>query len=234
MIKCAIIDDEPLAIQLLSSYVEQSKDLDLVGTYTNPIEALHALEQTDVELVFLDIQMAELTGLQFMKIAKNKYQFVLTTAYESYALESYDFNVIDYLLKPISLERFLSSVEKAKTRLQPKGTTGSLIVEKEKDFIFIKTGYKIQKIDLGAIRYFEGLGDYVAVHLTDGSKVLTLEKMKGFAQSLPESNFIRIHKSYLIAIDKIEFIEKNRVVINNQYLPVGNTYADGFWAKVKG
>lgn len=233
MIKCAIIDDEPLAIQLLADYARQSKDLELIGTYTNPIEALHALEQSEVELVFLDIQMAELTGLQFMRIAKDKYQFVLTTAYESYALESYDFDVVDYLLKPIYIDRFLMAVEKVKAKLLPKEEGSISDSTKEKDFIFIKTGYKIQKINLGDILYFEGLGDYVAIHLADGTKVLTLEKMKDFEGELPSQNFIRIHKSHIIAVDKIGFIERNRVVINEKYLPIGNTYSAAFWAKIK-
>lgn len=232
MIKCAIIDDEPLAIQLLSDYAEKSNDLKLISTYTDPIEALHDLENKGVELIFLDIQMSELTGLQFMKIAKQKYQFILTTAYERYALESYDFDVIDYLLKPIAFDRFLNAVEKAKARMAETPPASVQVTNPNpSNFMFVKTGYKVQKVDYDSIFYFEGLGDYVAIHLQEG-KILTLEKMKQFEAELPLERFARVHKSYIVAIDKIEFIERNRIQIREKLIPISASYTDAFWARI--
>ena len=233
MLKCIIIDDEPLAIQLLADYAKKSKDLELIGSFTNPIEALHSLEDKGVDLVFLDIQMPELTGIQFMKIARNNFRFILTTAYENYALESYEFDVVDYLLKPISLERFLSAIEKAKQRIANNKETVSRIEESiTPSFLFVKTGYKTQKINYDEILFFEGLGDYVAIH-TKTEKVLTLEKMKYFEQTLSPKKFIRVHKSFIVSIGKIEFIEKNRIIIEKKHIPIGATYSDKFWKKIK-
>ncbi len=230
--KCIIIDDEPLAIELLSDYVSKLPDLELVGSYTNPIEALHSLEKQPVDLIFLDIQMPELTGIQFMKITKGKTKFILTTAYDNYALESYEYEVVDYLMKPISLDRFLTSVEKAKKAMSAAPTiapTPAAIA----NFMFVKSGHKTQKVKFDDILYFEGLSDYVAIHSPEG-KILTLDKMKHFAATLPADRFIRVHKSFIISIEKIDFIERNRVVIGEKYIPIGATYAEGFWKKVKG
>ena len=229
--KCIIIDDEPLAIELLSDYVGKMPELELVGTYTNPIEALHSLEKEPVDLVFLDIQMPELTGIQFMKITKGKTQFILTTAYENYALESYEYEVVDYLLKPITLDRFMVSLEKVKRK--NSGTEEQPIIQKTaSNFMFVKSGHKTQKVKFDDILYFEGLSDYVAIHSPEG-KILTLEKMKHFAATLPAERFVRVHKSFIISIEKIDFIERNRVVIGEKYIPIGATYAEEFWKKVK-
>jgi len=230
--KCIIIDDEPLAIELLSDYVGKMPDMELVGTYTNPIEALHSLEKQPVDLIFLDIQMPELTGIQFMKITKGKTQFILTTAYENYALESYEYEVVDYLLKPITLDRFMTAVAKVDTKNSAKENTAT-IQRTPQNFMFVKSGHKTQKVKFDDILYFEGLSDYVAIHSPEG-KTLTLEKMKHFAATLPEDRFIRVHKSFIISIEKIDFIERNRVVIGEKYIPIGATYAEEFWKKVKG
>lgn len=237
MLKCLIIDDEPLAIRLLSDYIEKTEGLTLLQSFTNPIEALQFADKQKPDLIFLDIQMPELTGIQFMKIANGKYPIILTTAYDHYALDSYEFDVIDYLLKPISLDRFIIAANKAKSRLQSQSTEVSTVKpstqEISVDYIFVKSDYKTLKIDLADIYYLEGLGDYVAIHLQK-KKILTLENMKHFEAVLPEQNFTRVHKSYLVALDKIEFIERNRIVINDQRLPIGATYKDSFWAKIGG
>ncbi len=235
MLKCIIIDDEPLAIQLLSDYAIKSKDLELVGSYTNPLEAFHSLQHQAVDLIFLDIQMPELTGIQFMQLAKNEQLYILTTAYDNYALQGYDFDVVDYLLKPISLDRFLAAVEKAKER---KNVAQSALASpippsvQNNNFMFVKTGYKTQRIQYDAILYFEGLSDYVAIH-TSKEKILTLEKMKHFAQTLPDHLFVRVHKSFIVSIEKIDFIERNRISIGDKYIPIGATYAAAFWEKIK-
>ncbi|MEN0050093.1 MAG: LytTR family DNA-binding domain-containing protein [Bacteroidota bacterium] len=234
MIKCLIIDDEPLAIQLLADYVQKSKDLELVHTFSNPIEALHFLAENEVDLLFLDIQMPELTGIQLMKITKGKYQVILTTAYDQYALDSYDFDVIDYLMKPISLDRFMLAVEKAKKRIQTETPT---VVVKEaantKDYIFVKSGYKTLKINLSDILHLESLGDYVAIH-TENEKILTLENMSHFEDILPSEDFLRVHRSHIIALSKINFIERNRIVIQEKYIPISASYQAAFWERITG
>lgn len=236
MLKCLVIDDEPLAIRLLSDYIEKTDGLALLKAFSNPIEALQFAESQRPDLIFLDIQMPELTGIQFMKIANGKYPIILTTAYDHYALDSYEFDVIDYLLKPISLDRFIIAAKKAQERLQAKSvpTSSNTVAPNHPSYIFVKSDYKTLKIDLADILYLEGLGDYVCIHLPGGKKVLTLEKMKNLAEALPDHNFIRVHKSFLVAIDKIEFIERNRIVINDQRLPIGATYKDAFWEKIGG
>lgn len=235
MLNCIVIDDEPLAIRLLSDYIEKTNGLALLKAFSNPIEALQYAGENRPDLIFLDIQMPELTGIQFMKIANGKYPIILTTAYDNYALDSYEFDVIDYLLKPISLDRFMIAANKAKERLQAPATTAPSISSPAPSagpgYIFVKSDYKTLKISLAEILYLEGLGDYVCIHLP-GKKILTLEKMKHLATTLPDSNFIRVHKSYLVAIDKIDFIERNRIVINEQRLPIGATYKDAFWNRI--
>lgn len=174
--------------------------------------------------------MPELTGIQFMKIMRNACPVILTTAYSEYALESYEFDVVDYLLKPVTFERFMIAIEKARRRLEQ--TAQNAIRHPEApEHIFIKTEYRIQKIDLADIFYIEALRDYIAIH-TPGGKVLSLESLRNMEEMLPP-NFIRIHKSYIINKNKIEFLERGKVVINKQYLPVGETYRDKFLVKLK-
>lgn len=235
MLSCLIIDDEPLAIKLLSNYVNKTDGLELVKTFSNPIEGLQFLGEELVDLVFLDIQMPELTGIQFMKIMNKKTHFILTTAYNQYALEGYEFDVVDYLLKPISIDRFIIAVNKAKERILSKETIPVALAPAESTthYIFVKTEYKVKKIDLSDILYFEGMGDYINIQTVSG-KILTLENIKSFTKRLPENRFIRIHKSYIISLEKIDFIERNRVVIHEKYIPIGNTYQEKFWEKVNG
>ncbi len=234
MLNCIVVDDESLAIQLLSDYVSKTEGLNLLSSFTNPIEAVQFCGEQDVDLVFLDVQMPELTGIQFMKIAGNKTHFILTTAYDEYAIEGYEFNIIDYLLKPITLDRFIVAVNRAKERLEkpaPELLPTELNPTSGSEFIFIKTEYKVKKIDLGDILYLEGLGDYVNIQTISG-KVLTLESMRKLLGRLPAERFIRVHKSYIIPIEKIDFIEKNRIVIEGKYIPVGATYQKAFWERI--
>ncbi len=233
MLTCIIIDDEPLAIKLLSDYVDKTEGLELLHSFTDPIQALQFFQENSVDLIFLDIQMPELTGIQFMKIVSNKSNFILTTAYEQYALDSYEFDVIDYLLKPISLERFIIAVNKAKERILKIETIAKKLnpVPSNVDYIFVKTEYKVKKINVSDILYFEGLGDYVNIQ-THEKKILTLEKIKSFVERLPENQFIRVHKSFIIAINKIDYIERNRIVIHEKYIPIGGTYQEAFWNKI--
>ncbi|WP_276482447.1 LytR/AlgR family response regulator transcription factor [Paraflavitalea pollutisoli] len=225
-IRCVIVDDEPLAVGLLAQYVEKTPGLVVVFKTTHVLEALSVIEQGEADLLFLDIHMPELSGMQFMKLIGNRCKVVLTTAYPQYALEGYEHDVVDYLLKPFSFDRYMMAVMKARERLDHKAGAAE---KDQPDHLFIKAEYRIQKVNLDAIFYIEALRDYVAFH-TPGSKILSLESMKKMEATLPPATFIRIHKSYIINRNKIEFLDRGKVIINGQYLPVGDTYRDRFMA----
>jgi DNA-binding LytR/AlgR family response regulator len=225
-IRCIIVDDEPLAVALLADYVQKTPGLEVVLRTTHVLDALQAVQEDKGDLLFLDIQMPELTGIQFMKIIRRRCAVILTTAYTQYALEGYEYDVVDYLLKPITLDRFMIAVEKARERLgraQENTTEASSV--RARDHLFIRTEYRIQRVDLASIYYIEALRDYVAIHMGTG-KILSLESMKHMEELLPEDQFIRIHKSYIIHRNKIDFLERGRVVIGKEYLPIGDTYKE--------
>ena len=245
-IRCVIVDDEPLAVALLADYVEKTPGLQIVLRTTLVMEALHFVQEGKADLLFLDIQMPELTGIQFMKIIRNACKVILTTAYTQYALEGYEHDVVDYLLKPITLDRFLIAVQKVKNRMgetvagnQPGRADGGVDAGSSNgepvalqpgaavrpNHIFIRTEYRMQRVSLSDILYIEALRDYIAVHTASG-KILSLDSMKNMEELLPADKFIRVHKSYIINSDKIDFLEKARVVINKEYIPVGDTYKD--------
>ncbi len=233
MLRCVIIDDEPLALKLLVDYVEKTEFLELKNSFTNPIEGLHFISSNEVDLVFLDIQMPELTGIQFMKIMKSKCQFIMTTAYNQYAIDGYEFDVIDFLLKPITFDRFLIAANKAKERIEEKPTVSESNKEQDPNdnFIFVKSEYRVQKIDFDSINYLEGMGDYVNI-VTEEGRILTLESIKSFVERLPSNRFMRVHKSFIISFEKIKFIERNRVQIKEKLIPVSNSYQKQFWERV--
>jgi two-component system LytT family response regulator len=239
-LKCIAVDDEPLALDIIEDYVSKIPFLELVKRTENAIEALQMVQAGGVDLVFLDIQMPELTGIQFLKIANGKCNYILTTAYSQYALESYDLNVSDYLLKPIAFDRFYKAVEKVHNRLKVANPVDSLpqpfvsqmpapaTVNPIQDFIFVKTEHKIQRIELDDILYIEGLKDYISI-FTKTERVITLQNMKKMEETLPKGQFIRAHKSYIIALDKIESIERSRIAIGSKIIPIGDTYRDEFF-----
>lgn len=239
-LNCIVVDDEPLALDILVDYISKIPFLTLVKSCENPLEALQLVQAGHVDLVFLDIQMPELTGIQFLKIAGNKCSFILTTAYQEYALESYDLNVADYLLKPIAFDRFYKAVEKVHNKqivkeqaaptIQPviSEIQSSVTTNPLQDFIFVKTEHKIQKIYLNDILYIEGLKDYISIFTAD-ERVITLQSMKKMEESLPTHQFIRVHKSYIISMDKLESIERSRIKICDKTIPIGDTYRDAFF-----
>ena len=228
MIKCVLIDDEPLALELLESHVSRTDGMELLQSFTNPIEALQQLDALQPDVIFCDIQMPELTGVQFSKIASNKFPIIFTTAYDQYAVQGYELDILDYLLKPISLERFQKAIEKLKTReIQSTAPAES----NAPDYIFVKSEYKTLKINLADILYIKGMADYVTL-VTKDKKIHTLENLKHYEATLPASQFMRVHKSYIIAMDKIEFIERNRAVILGDYIPVSDTYKKAFFDRV--
>ncbi|MCX2478724.1 LytTR family DNA-binding domain-containing protein [Pedobacter sp. MC2016-15] len=244
-LKCIAVDDEPLALDIIEDYVSKVPFLELVKRTENAIEALQLVQAGGIDLVFLDIQMPDLTGIQFLKIANNKASYILTTAYSQYALESYDLNVSDYLLKPIAFDRFYKAVEKVhsqhKNNVEPVLTPAPVApapapvvaeIQPVQDFIFVKTEHKIQKIELDNILYIEGLKDYISI-FTKAERVITLQNMKRMEETLPKSQFIRVHKSYIIALDKIESIERSRITICGKIIPIGDTYRDEFFKKIE-
>lgn len=247
ILKCIAVDDEPLALDIIEDYVSKVPFLQLVKRTENAIEALQLVQAGGIDLVFLDIQMPDLTGIQFLKIAGEKSNFILTTAYSQYALESYDLNVSDYLLKPIAFDRFYKAVEKVHKSLQrseampaapvaePVATlpAASNVNAPVQDFIFVKTEHKIQKIQLDDILYIEGLKDYISI-FTKTERVITLQNMKKMEETLPKGEFIRVHKSYIISLDKIESIERSRISIASKIIPIGDTYRDEFFKLIEG
>ena len=230
-IRCIIVDDEPLAVTLLADYVEKTPGLQLVLRTTHVLDALRAVQEGKTDLLFLDIQMPELSGIQFMKIIRQACKVILTTAYAEYAMEGYEHDVVDYLLKPVTFERFTIAVEKARARLAAGPAAGAAVATAP-GHIFIKTEYRIQKINLAEILYIEALRDYIALH-TDTGKILSLESLKNMEQALPADQFIRIHKSYIVNKNRIDFLERGKVVINKTWLPVGDTYREKFLAQIR-
>ncbi len=227
-LKCIIIDDEPPAIRLLEKYVAKVSFLDLAGTFTNPLEGLQYINNQKIDLVFLDIQMPEITGIQLSKIIDKSTKIIFTTAYPQFALESYDVSAIDYLLKPIAFERFYAAVLK----IQEKEAIVTTISKKD-GFIFFKTDgkNKFAKVFLDDILYVEGLKNYVSIYTKD-QRIITYSTLKNVFENLPKSNFIQTHRSYIIAIKQIDKIDNDSVWIGSNELPIGNTYRKSFFEKV--
>lgn len=229
MLKCMVIDDEPLAIQLLQDHISQISFLELSKTFTNPLDALVSINSNPVDLIFLDVQMPQLSGIQFMKLLKNRAHVIITSAYQEYALEGFENNVLDFLLKPISLERFYKAVEKAfnlqnPTSLQLKAPH---FFNETGGYIFVKVENKMIRVELDDIIYIEGLKNYVSIH-TRKQRIVTLQVMKQLEEILPPNRFVRLHKSYIVALDKINAIERQEVHVKDQIIPIGITYQKNF------
>jgi two-component system, LytTR family, response regulator len=229
-LNCVIIEDEPLARNLMMEYVKKVPSLNLIEAFSNPLEAMETLRSASIDILFLDVQMPEITGISLLKILKKRPLVVLTTAYSQYALEGYELDVADYLLKPITFERFLKSVDKITQRLESSPAVPHPVVEPlsaAPAFIFVKDGTKLVKVKLDEILYIEGLKDYVTIH-TPNQKIVTLQRLKALEEQLPANKFIRIHNSYIVALDAIDVIQKNEVQIKGVTLPVGDTYRKSF------
>jgi DNA-binding LytR/AlgR family response regulator len=230
---CLIVEDEPLARNLLTEYAKKVPFLNLVKACSNPMEALEVLRTNPVDILFLDIQMPEITGITLLKILQKKPMVILTTAYSEYALESYELDVVDYLLKPITFDRFLKAVDKANQRLKlpasplPTSPQEKISTEPTPDFVFVKDGTKLVKINFADVLYVEGLKDYVTIH-TKAQKVISLQRLKALEMQLPADRFIRIHHSYIIALKAIDAIHKGEVQIGNAMIPISDTYRKAF------
>ncbi|MDR2920413.1 MAG: LytTR family DNA-binding domain-containing protein [Tannerella sp.] len=230
---CTIIDDEPLAVSLLETYVLKTPFLELRGTYNSAINALSDLSIAPVDLLFLDIQMPELNGIEFSRLLPENIRIIFTTAFEQYALDSYKVNALDYLLKPISYPDFLKSAQKAMQwyeMLHQKEQTKVSVPEKaEPESIFVKADRKLIQIELNKILYIEGLKDYVKIYIEGESHpVLSLMSMKSMEEMLPESRFIRVHRSFIVQSEKIKVIDRNRIVFGKEYIPISDSYKDKF------
>ncbi|UPK66935.1 LytR/AlgR family response regulator transcription factor [Chitinophaga filiformis] len=225
---CAIIDDEPLAREGLSNYVREVEFLHLVDTCTNPLELIQLLDKHTVDLIFLDIQMPKMNGLDFLKIVPKPPMVIITTAFPSYALEGFQLNVMDYLLKPITFDRFFKAANKAKEYYQLLNKTvqpDAHKTEKEEDYFFIKCGSKYEKIYFNDILYVQGMQNYVTIYTSKG-KYMTLLYLKNLEENLDKKAFIRVHKSYIVSIDKIEGIEGNEIFIRSNKIPISRNYHD--------
>ena len=225
-LNCLVVDDEPLARNLLSDYIKKIPHLHLVGTAENALVAMKLLRENSVDLVFLDIQMPELTGINLLKALHVKPMVIFTTAYSEYALESYELDVVDYLLKPITFERFLKATEKVSQRTQP-GEVNVPPPSSDPAFVFIKDGTKLVKVFFEDILYVEGLKDYVTVHTAE-QKIVSLQRLKTLEAQLPENQFLRIHNSYIISLHAIHSIHKNEVQIGSVRLPISDSYKKSF------
>lgn len=222
ILKCLIVDDEPPAIRLLEKYVAKIPFLELVDTTNSSLKALSIIEQTKIDLVFLDIQMPELTGLQLSKIIKGKTKIIFTTAYSQFALDSYDVNAVDYLLKPFEFERFYEAVKKVENTQQD---SISEVPKSTSEFLFVKTGGKnnFEKVYVNDILYIEGLKNYVAIHLLN-SQIITNNTLKNIEDLLPKSEFIKTHKSFIVSLRHISKTDSLNVYVNNKDIPIGDTY----------
>lgn len=223
-INCIIIEDEPLALERTKSYVLKFRELNLLATFDNASDALLFLRTTTVDLVFLDIHLGELSGIQLLEAATQKFEVIITTAYDEFALKGFELNVTDYLMKPFTFDRFLKAVEKVQGHLTRAG--------KIKNHLFIRTEYRLEKVDISDILYIEGMRDYRRIHLQNNKRIMTLMTFRELEQELPAECVCRVHKSWMISIDKIDFIEKDRIKIKDALIPVSDSYRKPFFDRI--
>lgn len=220
-----IVDDEPLAIEVIETYLSQFPELKLKAKCSNAVEAFEALESAEIDLMFLDIQMPQISGIDFLKSLKNPPKVIFTTAFSNFAVEGFELNAVDYLLKPFSLERFSKAVQKFLEIYTKKENKTTLLSEDEPDYIFVKADKKLIKVRFEDIFYVEGLKDYVMLHTPTG-RIVTLQTMKSLEEKLPSDIFIRVHRSYIVNLKLIELLEANSVLVNKKKIPIGKNYKD--------
>ncbi|GAB3290575.1 LytR/AlgR family response regulator transcription factor [Hymenobacter humi] len=234
---CYIIEDEHLAQEILEEYIRKVSFLELKGTFESPLEAAAHLAADQPDLLFLDINMPDLDGLSFIPMLSPKPMIILTTAYDQYALKAYDLEVKDYLLKPFTFERFYKGVLRLYQEQSPRQAVEKREVKAEtkleQEHIFLKVGHRIQKVATRDILFVEGMKDYLRIHTTE-EKIMTLLSFAKLEELLPVQDFVRVHRSFLVAIHKIDHIEKNRIQIADQIIPISDTYAEAFYKMLKG
>jgi len=221
IITCAIIDDEPLAAGLLESYAKKTPYLDLRGSYSSAITAMKDLRENPVHLIFLDIQMPELSGIEFAKVLPKETKIIFTTAFSQYAIDGYKVNAIDYLIKPISYQDFISSTNKVQEFFDSQRRQATYSRDR---FMYVKSEYKLIRVSFDEILYVEGLKDYIRIFLKNGERVMSLMSMKKLEESLPQPEFMRIHRSYIVHMTEARTIDRLRIVFGNEYLPVSDNY----------
>ncbi len=226
MVSCAIVDDEPLALDLLETYVEKTPFLQIKGKYASAVEAMKGLQEQPVDLLFLDIQMPELDGLEFSHMVIPETRIIFTTAFEQYALDSYRVNALDYLLKPISYRDFLEASNKALQWFELKNAAdGTVDSAGDDEYIYVKSEYKLIQISLKDILYIEGLKDYVKIYVeTEARPIMSLMSLKSLEERLPTSRFLRVHRSYIVQKSKIRLIDRGRIVFGKEYIPISDSY----------
>jgi DNA-binding LytR/AlgR family response regulator len=230
-INCIAIDDEPLALLKLEGFINKVPDLKLLRTFDNAIEAIGWLKENRTDLIFLDIQMEQLTGIQFLEATLTTSRIIITSAYDQYAIKGFELNVTDYLLKPFSFQRFIQAVNKVMEYFFQK-QNGRHSPNKADSYIFVKTEYRLERVDIEDILYIEGMKDYLRIICTN-KKIMTLQSFAKIEESLPSKKFCRVHKSFIVAIDKIKSVERGVIIIADQRIPVSNTYKESFFSKIK-
>jgi two-component system, LytTR family, response regulator LytT len=229
-LKTIAIDDEPLAITLLIDYISKTPFLELAGTFDNPLDAVDFLHHEQIDLILVDIQMPDLTGIEFTRMLEAGPKIIFTTAYAQYALEGFKLNATDYLLKPFSYEEFLKAVQKA-YKIAELENSASSTIEANNQFLFLKSEYKIRRINFNDILYIEGLKDYIKVYTrTDAKPIMSLNSMKALELKLPEDKFMRVHRSFIVNLEKIDTIDRSRIVFGKEYIPVSDQYKEKFQA----
>lgn len=218
IINCIVIDDTPLAVEKLEGFINQIPTLNLLKSFNNGIEAISFMKSNPIDLVFLDIQMEQFSGLQFLDSLQTPPRIIIVSAYSQYAISGFDHSVTDYLLKPYSFERFLKAIDKVQTDQE---------VSSRKEYMFVKTEYRMERISFSDILYIEGKGAYLRI-VTQKSKIMTLQSFQNMESLLPPDNFMRIHKSFIVAMNKIESIERNRIRIGAELIPIGLSYRERF------
>ena len=228
MIRTIAIDDEPLALQLVTGYIRKTPFLELEGEFDNPIDAMEFISHQRSELLFVDIQMPDLTGIEFIRTLEYKPKIIFVTAFAKYALEGFKLEAVDYLLKPFNYEEFLKAAQKAKNLIELEKKASEAVTSNQ-DFLFLKSEYKIRRINFNDIIYIEGLKDYVKVYTVhEKSPILSLTSMKNLVSKLPGDKFMRVHRSYIVNLERIHTIERSRIVFGDTRIPVSDQYKDNF------
>jgi len=238
--KCIIIDDEPLAIDVVESYCQALGAVEVVKTFTNALEALDFINNNHIDLVFSDIEMPNISGIELIKSLEGKVPyFIFTTAYPQYALEGFDLNAVDYLVKPIPFPRFIKAINRVKEMIKLNDVSTSFNfssaggeTSREDDFIFVKSEYENLKIDIKSIKLIQGLKDYLKIHSEDSKPILTLMSFKEIQSKLPENTFIRVHRSYIVNVNKINSIQKNKIIIKDERIPIGESYKSMVYSRL--
>jgi DNA-binding LytR/AlgR family response regulator len=236
LLNCIAIDDELPALDIIKEFCSKIRYVNLVGTFTNPFEAVPVINNNQIDLIFLDIVMPQISGLEFLKSLYNPPMIIFTTAFKEYAFDGFEYDAVDYLVKPFAFERFSKSVNKAFLLLKIKKPEENSIEETPgilHGFLMVKVEYSTIRVNLNDILYIEGLKDYVKIY-TEGKLILTKTTMKNLLEKLPPESFFRVHKSYIVSIDKIEMIENSRIVIGNQRIPIGESYRTSFFNMING